>query len=155
MNKKALVVIGLIVTLIGAGLAYLLVSSQSSTNPDTIVSGPASTQVSQCDNCDQKPGAYVPYTADVISQTSGTKILFFHAPWCPQCRELEASIQAGTIPGGVTIIKVDYDSNQGLRQKYGVTIQTTLVRVSDSGELEKKFVAYSEPTLDAVIKNLL
>lgn len=155
MNKKALIVVGLIVTLIGAGLAYLLVFPQDSTNKGTVVSDPAATQTSQCENCDQKSGAYVPYSADVISQTSGTKILFFHAPWCPQCRELEASIQAGTIPSGVTIIKVDYDSSQGLRQKYGVTIQTTLVRVSDNGELEKKFVAYSEPTLDAVIKNLL
>ncbi len=27
------------------------------------------------------PGAYIDYSADVIANTNGTKILFFHAPW--------------------------------------------------------------------------
>ncbi len=98
---------------------------------------------------------YVTYSDDIVAKTSGTKILFFHAPWCPQCRALEASIKAGTIPTGVTIIKVDYDSHQALRQQYGVTIQTTLVKVDDTGNLIKKYVAYDEPTLSAVSQNLL
>lgn len=101
------------------------------------------------------PGTYVTYTPDVIEKTPGTKVLFFHAPWCPQCRALEASIKAGTIPAGVTIIKVDYDSNQALRQKYGVTIQTSLVRVDDAGNLVKRYVAYEEPTLQSLKDNVL
>lgn len=100
-------------------------------------------------------GAYKDYSASAISSTKGTKILFFHAPWCPQCRQLEASIKAGPIPENVTIFKVDYDSNQQLRQKYGVTIQTSLVKVDDSGNLVKRYVAYDEPTLNAVTTNLL
>lgn len=101
------------------------------------------------------PGAYIDYSADVIANTNGTKILFFHAPWCPQCKALEASIKAGPIPTDTTIIKVDYDSNQALKQKYGVTTQTTLVLVDDNGNLVKKYVAYSTPSLSAVISNLL
>lgn len=100
-------------------------------------------------------GSYENYSANIISATEGTKILFFHAPWCPQCRALESSINAGKIPSGVTIIKVDYDSSQSLRKKYGVTIQTTLVRVDDDGNLVEKFVAYESPTLQSVIDNLL
>lgn len=102
-----------------------------------------------------RPGSYMPYAADSIAKTAGTKILFFHAPWCPQCRSLEASITSGTIPENVTIVKIDYDTNQALRQKYGVTIQTTLVKIDDNGDLIKKFVAYDEPTLASVIENLL
>lgn len=101
------------------------------------------------------PGTYIDYSADVIANTNGTKILFFHAPWCPQCKALEASIKAGPIPTDTTIIKVDYDSNQALKQKYGVTTQTTLVLVDDNGNLVKKYVAYSTPSLSAVISNLL
>jgi thiol-disulfide isomerase/thioredoxin len=100
-------------------------------------------------------GAYTTYNSNVIASTAGTKILFFHAPWCPQCRALEKSIEEGDIPSGVTIIKVDYDSNQALRQKYGVTIQTTLVKVDDSGNLVEKYVAYEKPTLQALQDNLL
>lgn len=100
-------------------------------------------------------GSYVDYRPGIIEATKGTKILFFHAPWCPQCRKLEQSIKAGTVPSGVTIIKVDYDSNQTLRQKYGVTIQTTLVRVADGGALVKRYVAYDTPSLAAVTVNLL
>ncbi len=101
------------------------------------------------------PGKYVDYSQNVIATTAGTKLLFFHAPWCPQCRALEADIKSKDIPTGVTIIKVDYDSNQQLRKKYGVTIQTTVVRVNDNGELIAKYVAYDEPTLASVTANLL
>lgn len=101
------------------------------------------------------PGKYVSYTPSVISETSGTKILFFHAPWCPQCRMLEADIKQTALPDNLTIIKVDYDSNQSLRQKYGVTLQTTLVLVDDNGNFVKKYVAYNEPTYEAIKENLL
>lgn len=102
------------------------------------------------------PGKYVEYSESKLTDASlGTKILFFHAPWCPQCRELEASIEAGEIPSGVTIIKVDYDSNQSLRSRYGVTIQTSLVKIDDSGNLVKKYVAYDEPSLQSLKENLL
>lgn len=101
-------------------------------------------------------GRYVDYTEGSIDEYhQSTKILFFHASWCPQCRELDESIVSGQIPENVVIMKVDYDDNQSLRSKYGVTIQTTLVRIDDNGELIEKFVAYDKPTLAAVLENLL
>ncbi|MDP3993075.1 MAG: thioredoxin domain-containing protein [bacterium] len=103
----------------------------------------------------QQPGIYVDYSSSVVANTAGTKILFFHAPWCPQCRELDQSIKSSVIPSGVTIIKTDYDTNQALRQKYGVTIQTTLVKVDDQGNFVKKYVAYDSPTLESLKENLL
>lgn len=102
------------------------------------------------------PGAYVNYSNTIIENTHGTKVLFFHAPWCPQCRAIETDIKAqSSLPDDTTIIKVDYDSNQSLRQKYGVTLQTTFVRVDDKGDLVKKYVAYNEPTYAAVKSNIL
>jgi thiol-disulfide isomerase/thioredoxin len=103
----------------------------------------------------KKPGAYINYSGSAIASTAGTKLLFFHAPWCSQCRMIESDINSQGIPDGVTVIKIDYDSNQTLRQKYGVTLQTTFVRVNDDGSLVKKFVAYDEPNFDSVKRNLL
>lgn len=101
-------------------------------------------------------GSYVTYTGvDQLQGNSGTKLLFFHAPWCPQCRALEKDIQATSLPDNLTIYKVDYDTNQSLRQKYGVTIQTTLVKVDSIGNQIEKYVAYDQPTFEAVRQNLL
>ena len=100
-------------------------------------------------------GAYVDYTESGFASTKGTRLLFFHAAWCPQCRELDESIKSGDLPVGVTIFKVDYDTNQPLRAKYGVTLQTTVVKVDEEGNKIESYVAYEEPTLQSVEKKLL
>lgn len=100
-------------------------------------------------------GAYVDYSDDAIAQADGRVLLFFHAPWCPQCRSVESDILADGVPTGVTIIKVDYDSRQDLRQRYGVTLQTTFVEVDAAGTELQKHVAYDDPHLDAVIAAML
>jgi thiol-disulfide isomerase/thioredoxin len=102
-----------------------------------------------------QPGEYVEYSSDLVASTPGEKLLFFHAPWCPQCQELEADIESSELPEGVTIFKVDYDSNQDLRQEYGVTIQTTMVKVDDDGGKVDSYVAYEEPTFASVRSALL
>ena len=102
-----------------------------------------------------QPGQYVDYSPELLASTPGDKLLFFHAPWCSQCVALEEDIEANGVPEGVTIFKVDYDSNQDLRQEYGVTIQTTMVKVDDNGELIDSYVAYEDPTLDSVSTALL
>lgn len=159
MQKKATGIIVAIIIVIGASAAYLLLRGDATKAPVAQNSqngsdAPAAANESSSSS-PQAAGAYVAYSEEKLAATDGTKILFFHASWCPQCRALEADIQAGRIPEGVTIFKVDYDTNQALRQKYGVTIQTTLVRVDDNGEKVKLFVAYDEPSLRAVTENLL
>ncbi|GAA1507207.1 thiol-disulfide isomerase/thioredoxin [Agromyces terreus] len=96
-------------------------------------------------------GAYVDYTEGVIEQTAGPKVLFFHADWCPNCRELDAELRADGAPDGLTVIKVDYDSSTDLRQQYGVTMQTTVVYVDDDGEALSSAVLYEEPSIAALV----
>jgi thiol-disulfide isomerase/thioredoxin len=100
-------------------------------------------------------GAYVDYSDEAIARADGRVLLFFHAPWCPQCRSVESDILAQGVPDGVTIIKVDYDSRQDLRQRYGVTLQTTFVEVDAEGTQLQKHVAYDDPHLDAVVAAML
>jgi len=148
-----LVVAGVVVIAVAAGGGWLLIGRQQDNTAQQTTANSQTSASQTTQPADQ--GQYVDYTPEAIANTKGTKILFFHAAWCPQCRALEDSIKAGNIPDGTTIIKVDYDSNQQLRQKYGVTIQTTLVKVDDNGDLIESYVAYDEPTLDALIRNLL
>ena len=101
------------------------------------------------------PGEYVDYSPELVSSTPGTRLLFFHAPWCPQCNALESDIESSDLPDGVTIFKVDYDSNQDLRHQYGVTIQTTVVEVDRNGNKLDSYVAYEEPTFENVEQALL
>lgn len=96
-------------------------------------------------------GAYVDYRDGIIDETPGAKAIFFHAPWCPQCRALEESILSGEIPDGLTIIKADFDSETALRQQYGVTLQTTIVYVGDDGESLGSTVLYDDTSLDALV----
>lgn len=157
MNKKLLTVALIIVMLIGGGFAVLLLQKDETkqTSQPTTSSEASNPTESEGGSDAADPGTYVAYDEVAVTETPGTKLLFFHAPWCPQCRALEADILDKGVPSGVTIFKTDYDTNQALRQKYGVTIQTTFVEVDEHGNLIGKFVAYDEPTLASVKENLL
>ncbi len=98
-----------------------------------------------------QPGAYVDYYDGAIEETAGTKVLFFHASWCPKCRALEEDILASEIPDNFTVFKVDFDNSNELRQRYGVTLQTTIVYVDDDGEALAKGVLYEDTTLTALL----
>lgn len=158
MDKKSLFIIAIIIAVIGAGIAYVLVSKpvdHQAPAAETSVQQPQPTTTHPAPSNEAQAGKYIDYSAEVLNETQGTKLLFFHASWCPQCRAIEASINATAIPAGVTIFKVDYDSHQALRQKYGVTLQTTFVKVNDAGEKVDSYVAYDEPTFDSVKRELL
>lgn len=134
--------------------------SEEAPKPSVSTSVENDTATSQDDtqNQDQTSnvkGSYQDYSEQALNSSSTTNLLFFHAPWCPQCRSLEKSIQESELPDGVTIFKVDYDSNQELRKKYGVTIQTTVVKLNNQRELDKKYTPYDNPSWDNVERELL
>lgn len=100
-------------------------------------------------------GSYSEYGPEKLALANdGKVVLFFHAAWCPVCKAIEAEILANPsrIPDGVHILKVDYDSNTALRQKYGVTYQYTFVQVDASGAQIKK---HSASTLDKALAGVL
>ena len=96
-------------------------------------------------------GAYLDYADGIIEQTAGPKALFFHATWCPKCRQLDEQLRAEGAPDGLTVFKVDYDSRTVLRQRYGVTLQTTIVFVDDAGEPISSTVLYDDPSIDSLV----
>lgn len=84
-------------------------------------------------------------------------ILFFHASWCSECKAFDKVLREGPIPAGVQILKVDYDSRQDLRQKYGVAKQSTFVELDDDDDDHDHdiWVGYGkEKSIHAILKNL-
>ena len=153
-HSKKLIIL-FILAAIAVAVLYLLLRPEPASTPSA--SAPSSSNEAETVEPPKEaespivaPGTYVDYSDTALAEAKGTKLLFFHAPWCPQCRELDASIRASALPDNLTILKVDYDTNQALRQKYGVTLQTTIVQVDTAGEKVKSFVAYDSPTFAAV-----
>jgi thiol-disulfide isomerase/thioredoxin len=99
-------------------------------------------------------GAYVDYSPEALAAAEGSRVLFFHAPWCPNCRDLEEDISAVGIPAGVTVVKVDFDTELGLREKYGVTQQTTVVLLdADGAEVDQANLS-ADPSVASLIDEL-
>ncbi len=170
MNKRVIIVVLALVVLIGGAVSVYAATrpgatpaaqtstdqtSTSSTPPAAAPAPSASPTDAAAETDAAASGVYVDYSPTAIADAEGRALLFFHAPWCPQCRSVEADILSEGVPAGVTIIKVDYDSHQDLRQQYGVTLQTTFVEVDSSGAGLQTYVAYDDPHLQAVVDAML
>lgn len=155
MTKKYQVFMVVFAVLL-ASATYFLVSSQS-VRPDPVVQKASTPENTQESNTDKElaVGRYIDYDEAVLSDDKySTTILFFHAPWCVECRGFDAQLTGEPIPSGVQVLKVDYDTRQDLRQKYDVTIQTTFVRVDVNGEKQAKWVGYGkDKSVTAIIEN--
>jgi thiol-disulfide isomerase/thioredoxin len=165
MQKNALIILVSIALIICASVTYLLfsrsasVSEKSSTNKMQSAkkaSASPAAETPPTNNSASEEGVYTEYTEQHFEDKKATtRLLFFHAKWCPQCRKLDDDIKKATLPDGVTILKVDYDSSQDLRQKYGVTLQTTVVKVDSEGNKTASIVAYDNPSFQAIKDELL
>ena len=160
-KKKLLISLIAVIIIIVIGVVLIIISTNKTLAPTAsttpVTTEPTGTTPATAATPTQTttPGTYVAYNAATVAADKNTKVLFFHAPWCPQCRALDSDITKNIAnDSSVTIYKVDYDTNQELRKKYGVTLQTTIVKVDDSGNLVKKYVAYQDPTYANVKANI-
>ncbi len=109
---------------------------------DTMMQNKDGAMMQKDDAMMMSKGSYEVYSPEKLAMAQkGKVLLFFKASWCPTCRTLDADIKANMedIPAGVTILEVDYDTYGELKQKYGVTMQHTLVQVDASGSLISKW----------------
>lgn len=100
------------------------------------------------------PGSFSDYDESKLT-SDGVNVLFFHADWCPSCRSLENDLNAklGQIPADVNILKLDYDTENELKKKYGVIRQHTLVVVDGDGIEVRKLTGLTN-TLSQVVGQL-
>ena len=135
-NTKNLVTILVGVILLSIG--WLLYLSRST---DNLLSNDNSSAQNSLDTGTKtsttvKRGTYQTYTAARLAQAGSNKVvLFFRANWAASDAALDANIQANksSIPVGITILDVNYDLNETLKQKYAVSNHNTLVEVDSKG----------------------
>lgn len=170
MNSRIVAVLALVVLAAGCGTSAEQAEEEAATptassTPSAAASAPASTPASaptsapastpaEEPTCDAE-GRYTDYSTEAVADECYTDtILFFHAPWCTECRGFEKAIQSGAVPAGAQILKVDYDTETDLRKKYGVTIQSTFVRVAPDGERVELWSGYGkDKSVDAILEN--
>jgi len=158
MKRNLIIGIGLGVLAVGALVAALTLAPNQSTpresNPDQSSSSSPGAEDSAAET-QLMAGRYVEYSPEsVAAEGYSETILFFHAPWCPECRAFEVAIEASAIPEGVQILKVDYDSSSNLKQQYGVTLQSTFVSVADDGAEVSQWTGYGkDKSVDAILEN--
>ncbi len=83
----------------------------------------------------------------------GKKVLLdFYADWCPTCRSnapvVKSAVQAD---GDVVAFKVNYDTEQALRSKYGVVSQSTYITIQNDQELGRALGAQSADTITQLL----
>ena len=135
MNKWILALIGLAVAGLVAGVIAF-----SGTEPEaTPANDSQNNQAAEVADTESMPGAVgelTAYSPEKLAESEAeANILFFHASWCTVCNSVERAIMAGTIPEGMVIFKLDYESDEGqqLAEKYNIPIQYTMVQVDNAG----------------------
>ena len=105
-----------------------VVSSRASSATSVVTSSPpASSAVALT-------GKYQAYYEGVVGNGE-ENVLFFHAAWCPYCREGDAKLSElyATQTFVRSTYKVDYDTATALKKKYGVTQQHTFILINEMG----------------------
>ena len=106
-----------------------------------------------------KAGEYKDETAAILSAsvlTDGkTKVLFFHASWCPICKAANQTLTSWYTDGNglLTTYKIDYDKEKMLKKKYGVTYQHTFVKIDGKGNVIKSITGPSDDVLKDLLKS--
>jgi thiol-disulfide isomerase/thioredoxin len=158
--KIAIIVLAAVAVALGA---IILLQKESKAPSLTKQDTPADIKPSAENNIEPAPetsrlskGRYTNYSAEnVANQGYSQTIVFFYAPWCPECRAFKKAITENSIPDGVQILETDFDSSTDLKKKYGVTQQTTFVRVNSAGELQKKWPGYGkDKSIDLVLEGV-
>lgn len=81
-------------------------------------------------------GRYVDYSPEAFAAAADQKrVLYFWAEWCPTCSiaNQDYLANAGNIPGGAIIFRVNYDKETELKKRYGITYQHTYIYVDSQG----------------------
>ncbi|MBM3227538.1 hypothetical protein FJZ27_01590 [Candidatus Peribacteria bacterium] len=108
---------------------------------------------SSAERMEQSEASYIPYAEGVLTNGQ-TKVLFFHAAWCPECKKADALLKQW-FPSDAfsrSIYAVDYDTAKDLKVRYGVTYQHTFVVVDGSGKKISSIQGPTETQMKALLK---
>lgn len=107
----------------------------------------------------KEAGMYKDNTASLLADTvvmdGTTKVLFFHASWCPTCKAADSTLVSmyADEAGKLTTYKINYDTEKALAKKYGVTYQHTFVKVDGKGNMIEKIQGPSNDQLETLLQS--
>jgi thioredoxin-related protein len=150
MKNKPVVLVVALVAVSGLFIVFSKQDSQDRSGVDSTSSAnqPVATnqqienvneqEQSQSEQASRQNGlGYIEFSEQKLADSSdSSRVLFFHAPWCSVCNFYEGQIEEQGVPKDVTILKIDYDSEDELKEKYNVTTQSTFVLLDSEGNIE-------------------
>ena len=163
MNKSDKIILAILAGFIVSFVTLFLLQKESkapsTTNNSTANNSQTATTEPKAEvpaNTGTAEGRYTSYSTEKIYDEKYLEsIIFFYAPWCPECRAFKTSITGGQIPDGVQFLEADYDGSTDLKKHFGVTLQSTFVRVNSVGDLQKKWVGYGkDKSLATILENV-
>lgn len=93
------------------------------------------------------------------AQKAGKPILVWvHAPWCPVCREQAktiARVTAGQPYRNMEVFRIDYDTQKPIWQKFGATMQSTLIAFHGKRETARIAHDTDPKKVSAVIRSAI
>ena len=96
-------------------------------------------------------GTYQDYSASAYQEASDfRRVLYFYASWCPTCQASDKKLTQINIPKDVVIFRVNYDTANELKAKYGIQYQDTFVQV----DKDSAAVNVWHGQVDTLAKNL-
>jgi thiol-disulfide isomerase/thioredoxin len=164
MSKKSVYIIIVIVLIVALSLlTYSFFGNKDNSEGTTNVESSQSNKLNTQESDSTQPASEVTNSGKYITLSefnnnqaqyeSSKNVYFFHASWCPICRSIDHGLtNESIVPEGVTIVKVDFDTNTELRKKYGVTTQYTFVQVDSNGNEIAQWSATSSEKAIAGIK---
>lgn len=127
--------------------------------PPVSASEKTATEVRETTTNTAQTAVYTDFTQEQYSELLGKKpfAIFFHASWCPDCIFLEKQIKENieNLPPETIILKADYDTENELKQKYGITVQSTVVVIDKDGNAMPTLFGPSLDKLTSAIEKSL
>lgn len=114
--------------------ALLATAALAATVPATDAMAAATPTPSPAMTMAMAPGvairAYDQMAFDQAQAANKPILVWVHAPWCPVCREQEKAIKQITADPAyrdLVVLRIDFDTQKPLWQKFGATMQSTLI----------------------------